>query len=54
MTMYDIKKTADMLAVSPRTIRSMINRGELQAYKFGKEYRIHEDDLAGFMAKCAV
>jgi len=52
--MYDIKKTAEMLSLSPRTIRSMINSGELPAYKFGKEYRIHEDDLAGFMAKCAV
>lgn len=53
MTMYDIEKTAEMLSLSPRTIRSLINRGELQAYKIGKEYRIHEDDLAGFMAKCA-
>ena len=52
--MYDIKKTAEILAVSPRTIRSMINQGDLPAYKIGKEYRIHEDDLAGFMAKCAV
>jgi len=52
--MYDIKKTAEVLSLSPRTIRSMINSGELPAYKFGKEYRIHEEDLAGFMAKCSV
>lgn len=54
MKMFNIETTAEMLSLSPRTIRSMINRGEIPAYKFGKEYRIHEEDLAGFMAKCAV
>lgn len=40
-----IDDTAKVLGVSSKTIRRMIHRGELRAYRFGRAIRISSDDL---------
>jgi excisionase family DNA binding protein len=39
------KQAAEARQVSTKTIRRMIQRGELKAYKFGKQIRIYSRDL---------
>lgn len=38
------------LAVSVRTVRDMIRRGDLPAVKIGNEYRIDEADISKFIS----
>lgn len=42
---------ADFLAVSDRTIRNWIRRGELPSYKFGAARRIDPADVEDFLAR---
>ncbi|MDD1723607.1 MAG: helix-turn-helix domain-containing protein [Methanospirillum sp.] len=39
------------LAVSVRTIRDMIRRGDLPAIRIGNEYRIDENDIEKYIAR---
>lgn len=41
---------AERLAVSDRTIRDWIRRGELPSYKLGGSRRIDPDDVESFLA----
>ena len=41
---------ADRLAVSPRHVRRLIERGELPVHRIGSAVRISEDDLARYLA----
>ena len=36
----------------PRTVRALIETGELIGYKIGREYRVAADDLASFLEGC--
>jgi excisionase family DNA binding protein len=36
----------------PRTVRALIESGELIGYKIGREYRVAADDLASFLEGC--
>lgn len=47
---YTVAQIADMLTVSPRTVRRWIGSGELLAHKFGRQVRISEIDLKAFLA----
>lgn len=47
--MLTTKDVAERLNVHPRTIRNLIETGELIAYKFGRDYRITETDLETFI-----
>jgi excisionase family DNA binding protein len=47
---YTVAQIADMLAVSPRTVRRWIAAGELLAHKFRRQVRISEIDLRTFLA----
>lgn len=38
--MLTVEEVAELTKLTPRTVRSMIHQGDLQAVKFGKEYRI--------------
>lgn len=45
---YSIDEAAQMLRVHPDTIRRMIKRGELQANRVGRQYRIPRSELEKF------
>jgi excisionase family DNA binding protein len=47
---YTVAQIADMLTVSPRTVRRWIGAGELLAHKFGRQVRVSEIDLKAFLA----
>jgi excisionase family DNA binding protein len=45
------RSLADYLAVSDRTIRNWIRRGELPSYKLGTSRRIDPADVEDFLAR---
>ena len=45
-----IDETAELLNVSPRTVRRLINSGALPAHRLGRLVRIADGDLAVFLA----
>ena len=45
MKIYDTRQAAKALNTTIVAIRHAINRGKLEASKFGKAYMITEDDL---------
>jgi excisionase family DNA binding protein len=40
-----VEEVASLLKVKEKTVREWIGRGELEAYKIGKEWRIRRDHL---------
>ena len=46
---YTVDEVSEKLKLNPETVRNFIRRGELQAYKFGKTYRIDEEELERFL-----
>jgi excisionase family DNA binding protein len=46
-----VEEVAARLKLKEKTIRDWILRGELPAYKLGKEWRIRRDDFDQAMAK---
>jgi excisionase family DNA binding protein len=40
-----VEEVATLLRVHVRTVRDWIQRGEIPAYRVGKEWRIRRDDL---------
>lgn len=44
-----IGRTAEVLAVSPRTVRRLIEAGDLTATRVGRQVRIHPADLQTFL-----
>ncbi len=40
--MYDVQETAEVLKVTPQTVRQFIRRGELKAKRIGRPYYIEE------------
>lgn len=51
MELLTVLEVSKILRVDRRTINSMINRGELRAYKVGKLYRITKEDLERYLEK---
>jgi excisionase family DNA binding protein len=47
--MRDVDAVARRLNVSPKTVRRMINRGELPVHRIGKLVRISDDDLVEYV-----
>jgi excisionase family DNA binding protein len=45
-----IEETADLLSVSPRTVRRLIDSGALQVHRFGRLVRIADVDIAVLLA----
>lgn len=45
MKKYSVDELANMFDVHPETIRRMLKRGEIKGYKFGREWRVNEDEL---------
>ena len=46
---YSIEEVAKMLKVAYLTVYRWIQAGKLKAIKAGKQYRIRENDLNGFI-----
>lgn len=51
ITFFTERTLADYLAVSDRTIRNWISRGELPSYKLGAARRIDPADVEDFLAR---
>ena len=49
MRFYTVSQVAQMLSVSPRTVRRWIEDKKLVAHKFGGAVRIAESDLQAFI-----
>ena len=49
--MYTTADLAEMLNLSEKTIRNLIESGDLEAHKFGRVYRISEEQLNNFINK---
>lgn len=47
---YSIEEVADLLRVSPRTVRRWIKAGQLRAHRFGRTMRIACEDLRFYRA----
>ena len=43
---------ADYLSLSPRTVREMLQRGDLPSYKIGGSRRIDPVDVDRFLSRC--
>ena len=48
---FTVAAVAALLAVSVRTVRRWIRRGDLVAHRFGTAVRIAESDLRAFVAR---
>jgi excisionase family DNA binding protein len=45
-----IDETAELLNLSPRTVRRLIDSGALQVHRFGRLVRIADGDIAALLA----
>ena len=52
--MLTTKEVAERLKVTQKTIRNLIESGELPAYRFGRDYRINEEDFEEYITKSKV
>lgn len=46
------RQAAETLAVTERTVWSLVSKGNLQAVRFGRSVRIDPDDLRSFIERC--
>lgn len=46
-----IAQVAERLQVDDKTVRRLIKRGELKAYRLGRQLRISDDDLLAYLDK---
>ena len=51
--LYTVTETAEQLSSSEKTVRRLIERGELRVRRIGRSVRIAHEDLAGFLAQAA-
>lgn len=51
---YTAQELADMLKVNIMTIYRYINSGKLEAYKFGKEFRVKKSDFNKYLKKSKI
>jgi excisionase family DNA binding protein len=45
MKFLTVEEVGDILAITPRTVRSLVSKGTIKAVKIGKFLRINEEDL---------
>ncbi len=51
---YTPEMAAELLHVSPLTLRNWLRSGRLTGVKIGRQWRIRESDLTSFLEKGAV
>ena len=49
LKLYTLQEVANILRVSRQTIYNYVTAKRLKATKYGKEYRVTEDDLQDFI-----
>lgn len=49
--MLSVKEIANSLRISDRTVRNLIETGEIKAYKVGNQFRIKEEDFQSYLEK---
>ncbi len=49
--LYTLQEVADILKVTRQTIYNYVTAKRLKATKYGKEYRVTDEDLKEFIAK---
>ena len=49
MEYFTVAKVAEILKISPNTVRKYIRQGRLKAIKIGREYRISEKRFKEFL-----
>ena len=54
MKLYDIRNAAQMLAVSPWTVRAYIREGKLCPIRIGRLVRLDEQELERFVGTAKV
>lgn len=47
--LLSIENVAERLQLSPKSIRRLIERGELKAYKLGRQWRVSQKDFQTFL-----
>ena len=52
--MLKVSEVAEMLHVSGKTVTRWIDEGKIEAYRFGKDYRIKQDALDRFLEESRV
>lgn len=52
--MLSIKDVSERLNISERTVRNLLNSGELSGYKIGGIYRVNEEDLNNYLKNSRV
>ena len=50
MKLYDVKQAAEILGLSPWTVRARIRRGELRPVRIGRLVRLEEEEIQKFIA----
>ena len=48
--LHTIDEIAELLNLSPRTVRRLIEAGALRAHRIGRLVRISDEDIAAFLA----
>lgn len=51
MRFYTVEEVAQILRVSEPTVRKLIESGELQATRVGRQYRISQEALDDYIAR---
>ena len=46
---YTVEEIAEKLKLNPETIRRYIRAGDIEVYKFGREFRIDEEAFEKFL-----
>ncbi|WP_181186463.1 helix-turn-helix domain-containing protein [Orenia metallireducens] len=49
MKVYDVTEVAEILKVTERTVRKMLNEGELQGKKVARSWRVTENQLKRYL-----
>jgi excisionase family DNA binding protein len=53
MRFYTVEEIANILHITPQTIRSYISEGKIKAIKSGKQYLISNDNFEEYLKKIA-
>ncbi len=48
---YTLEEVAEILKISVSTVRNLIDRGELKAFKAGNQWRVRKEDLDAYMRR---
>ena len=51
LNLHTVREVAEMLKLTQWAVASYIRNGKIPAFKFGKEYRIKDDDLQVFLTQ---